>query len=100
MDAPEDMKGAEAQGWRGFHSGIGLNHNGAAPRAWRGNEAALFLRGWWLAYAKHYGDGAAAFAAMNADPHPDGEPINPHPQFSAPWEAWAAGFEAQAQQEG
>lgn len=105
-DVPEGMAGAEAQGWRGFHAGTGLDTNGAPPRAWAHANATRYLRGWWQAHAYHYGQGAAAFTRFDGDARAlaffgaeaVNQPENPWPQFSAMWEAWAAGFEAIAGQ--
>lgn len=49
-------------------------------------------RGWWLAWARCYGQGvrAAMIHRITNRVHPVS---NPHPQFSGPWEAWAAGHD-------
>lgn len=89
-DAPEGFDVSEAQGWRGFHSGVGLSPAGAPPKAWAGAAATRFLRGWWCAYAAVYAEGYHS-AAIGDDRD------NPHPQFSGAWEAWGDGHTAAAE---
>jgi hypothetical protein len=48
------------------------------------------VRGWWLAYARCYGQGVKAGIAYAAG----SQALSPYPQFSTAWEAWASGHDA------
>lgn len=51
-------------------------------------------RGWWLGFARCYGQGVKDSVGDAA--RGDGvQTENPYPQFSPPWEAWAEGYDAQ-----
>ena len=81
--ANPDHTPMEAEGFRDFQLFAMLSRS--ANLEWQ--------RGWWLAWARCYGQGVKV-ASHNRH---DAVPIidNPYPQFSPPWEAWASGFDAE-----
>jgi hypothetical protein len=82
-----DITGMVAEGLQDFALG-------ASARASSNPE---WTRGWWIGWARCYGQGVKASAlAVFAEVGEEVDVVeNPYPQFSGPWEAWASGFEAE-----